>query len=222
MTNTMIRKCAGGAFIAAPLLLAGGMLTSPPQAGDAPADYVKSLGDDFGLTVLSANLFHYGWVLLALALPAVLTLPRGRQGRRFTAVAVVLAMFGTIQMSGMLLSDWFNGAAATTVPLPQASRIFEIVSGEPSMAIWRLTAIGLSLAGLPLVMAGLARAGVLGWWAAPVVALPVVAAPIVGGALGSLVGLVCFAPLILVGLRLIQRSTPAVAAAEQEAVAAPA
>jgi hypothetical protein len=222
MTNTSqpLRRLAGAAFIAAPFLMVGGMVTSPPQDSDARIDYVRSLGADFDLTVLSADLFHYAWVLIALALPAVLTLLRGPKGRKLTTVSVVLAAFGAIQMSGLLLADWFNGASATIVPIADATRILDTISADPSLTVWRLSGIVFGVGALPLVAAGLARAGVLGWWTVPLLFLPMVVGPMLPGVAGPVAALLCYSPLMLIGLRLIRRSSTSVAAAEQTAAPA--
>src|ERR671917_309926 len=67
-------------------------------------------------------------------------------------------------------------------------------------------------------MAGLARNGVIGWWAAPVALLPMIAGPMAGGVagamVGSLVGAACCAPLVLIAVRLLRRTSPGVTAFE--------
>ncbi|MGW5265777.1 hypothetical protein ACWEQG_32785 [Microbispora sp. NPDC004025] len=208
-----LRRLAGAALIAAPVLMTGGMLTSPPQAGDSSSAYLSSLAEDFGLTVLSANLFHYAWVLIALGVPGALLLLRGRRGRGLTTAGVVLTMFGAVQMSGLLLSDWFTGTMPDVVPLGDAVRVFDQVTADPSLNAWRLSGMAGGVLLLPLVLAGLARAGVVGWWTVPVVALPYVAGPAVPVA-GPVLALAAYAPLMLIGVRLLRRSRSDVRTAE--------
>lgn len=219
MTNTLLRRLAGATLITTVPLMFGGMVTAPPQDGEAQADYVASLARDWDLSILSANLLHYYWVALALAVPAVLTLLRGDRGRTLTGLGVAATMLGAIQMSGLLFADWYNAAMPSLVGLDPAVAVFERVGADPSMKVWLLSGIALGTAMPALVMAGLARNGVIGWWATPVVLLPMVLGPMVGGfagpVVGSLVGALCCAPLALVGTRLLRRTTVAVTAAEQ-------
>ena len=219
-TNTLARRLAGAALLATPALMFGAMITTPPQADDSPRAYITSLAADWDRTILSANLFHYYWVVLALAVPALLTLLRGRRGRTLTQVGVVATMFGAVQMSGMLFADWMNAAMPTVVTLEQSVAIFEKVNSSASMSFWLLSSIVLGVGAPVLVMAGLARNGVLGWWAAPVALLPMVLGPIVGGVAGgvagSIVGALCCAPLVVAGLRLLRRTAADVTAAEAE------
>ncbi|GAA2395402.1 hypothetical protein [Nonomuraea africana] len=219
--STPLRRLAGGALVLAPALMFGGMLTSPPQADDSSERYLASLAADYGVSLLSANLLHYAWVLIALGVPATLTLLRGRRGRGLTAAGVALSTFGAIQMSGMLLSDWFTGAMPNTVPLADAAKVFDTVTADPSLALWRLTGILCGVAMLPLLMAGLARAGVVGWWTVPVILLPFVAAAMLPAYVGAAVALACYAPLVLVGVRLLRRSAADVVRAEALAASTP-
>ena len=53
-------------------------------------------------------------------------------------------------MSGMLLADWFNGAAGRTVPVADAARILDTVSASPSLQVWMQTAQVGSLIGSAL------------------------------------------------------------------------
>jgi len=217
-TSPAIRGGAGAAFLAAPLLLVGGALTSPPQADASPAAYVDSLAADPGLSILSASLFHYGWLLLAVAAPAALTLLRGPRGRALTALGVLGTMIGAIQMSGLLFADWMNAFAPGAAGRDAAVGLFTQVNSDPAMGVWLQSGIVLGLAAPVLLMAGLARNGVVGWWAAPVAALPMVVGPMVGGLAGAAVGavvmLALYAPLVLVGARLLRRTAADVTTAE--------
>jgi hypothetical protein len=223
MTNTasnpLLRRLAGATLITTVPLMFGGMMTAPPQDSDSQRDYIASLARDWDLSILSANLLHYYWVALALAIPAALTLLRGNRGRTLAGLGVAATMLGAIQMSGLLFADWFNAAMPSVVGLDQSVTIFERVSADPSMSVWLLSGIALGTVMPALVMAGLARNGVIGWWAVPVVLLPMVLGPMIGGfagpVIGSLVGAVCCLPLALIGARLLRRTAADVTAAEQ-------
>jgi hypothetical protein len=211
-TNGMpgLNRLAGAALLATPLLLLGAMLTSPPQADDSDAAYLASLAKDETLSIVSANFFHYYWVAIALAVPAALTLLRGPRGRTLTVLGVVATMFGAVQMSGMLFSDWVFAALPNVAGLDAAVTVFEQINSSVSMNVWLRTGVLLGIVMPAVLMAGLARNGVVGWWTVPVALLPMVAGPMVGAmagpVVGSVAGALCCAPLALLGVRLFTRT----------------
>jgi hypothetical protein len=205
-----VRVAAGLALIAFPVLFTAGIATSPPQASDAPADYVASLGADPWLTALSAGLLHYSWVAFALGVLAIIGLVRGPRGRLVVPLAAIVTSFSAIQLSGLLLSDWFTGAAARAMPLDAATALSEGVWADPWVSAWQLSGRFVGFVGIPLVIAALARAGVVSWWLllASVIGFAGFFVPV---SVGTLVGMfVSTAPMIVVGVRLIQRASPRV------------
>ncbi|MEU2349737.1 hypothetical protein [Modestobacter sp. NPDC049651] len=201
-TASLLLPIAGGALIAGQLLYVAGMATSPPQDSMADADYIVSLARDEGRTALSALLLHYGNLLTALAWLAVPVLLRGARGRLTTVVGTLLTALGLVTVSGLVLSDFWTGAIGRELPLADAVDLFGAVQGSAGMAV-----VGtVTLFGLlgPLVgYAGLARAGVTGWWLlAPAVAalglsaaisfapLPHAAFALLGAVPAAVVGLV--------------------------------
>lgn len=205
--SRQVLQLLGGLCMAAgPLLVLGGGITSPPQEDGSAGAYIESLGNDPFLTAVSANLFHYAWVALAFAALAAIGLVRGRRGRGLTLVGGLAAGFGSVQMSGLLYSDWVLGALDEQLTLDQAVAVFEQVTAAPSIGIWLLTAKVLGLLGFPVLFAGLARAGVLSWWLVPLSLLPMVAFGVIGGVVGLVAGLACYAPNFVVATRLVQRA----------------
>ena len=205
-TRRRLQLLGGLAMAAGPLLVMGGAVTSPPQEDGSAGAYIESLGADPFVSAVSANLFHYAWVALAFAALAAIGLVRGRRGRGLTLVGGLAAAFGSIQMSGLLYSDWVLVAMHEHLSLDQAVAVFTDVTSAPSIAVWLLSAKLFALLGYPLLFAGLARAGVLSWWLVPVSLLPMVAFGVIGGVLGLVAGLACYAPNFVVAARLVQRS----------------
>ncbi|MCO8274933.1 hypothetical protein M1L60_30565 [Actinoplanes sp. TRM 88003] len=218
MTNNLFRRLAGAALVTTPALLLGAMVTSPPQDDDSPRAYIDSLARDWDLSILSANLFHYYWLAIALGIPAALTLLRGPRGQVLATIGAVATVIGAIQMSGVLFADWMNAALPTVVTMDQAVTIFDKVNGDPSMVVWLRSGVVLGLLMPAVLMAGLARNGIIGWWATPVALLPMIGGPMIGGMVsplaGSVAGALCCAPLFLIGLRLLRRTAADVTAAE--------
>ncbi len=195
----------GLSMIAAPLLFVAGAATSPPQEDGSASAYIDSLGNNPFLTAVSANLFHYSWVLFAFGALAAIGLVRGRRGRVLTLVGGLAAAFGSIQFTGLLYSDWVLEALDNQLSMSQAVGIFEHVNGTASITVWMLTAKLFGLLGFPLLFAGLARAGVISWWLVPLSLLPMIAFGVVGGVVGLVLATACYAPNFLVGARLVQR-----------------
>ena len=213
----------GAAMLVTPLLIIGGELSSPPQASRAMGDYIESLARDPGLTSISATLLHYGWVTMALGLLVAMTLVRGRKGRILTLIGGLAGGFVSVQMSALMLNDYFLDALGNNLAMGDAVKVANamMVEGDLWSHVWWQS--GKLVILLPVLLyAGLARAGVISWWLVPLSLFPMVAPYLVmgmvGGAssqliggnalgvvAGALVGLICYAPTFLVGLRLINR-----------------
>ena len=200
---------AGGiALLAAPVLMAGGMLTIPPgEDGVTTSSYVGSLAATPWLTALSAGLLHYAWVLFALGILAVPALVRGR-GRTLTAVVAAAMSFCAIQISGLLLGDWHAMALGRALPLDQAATIFEAAGADLWVTTWMYSGKLVGFAGVLLVTAALAWSRSVSWW---LVALPVLGTVAMAGlgmlgtaglALGMLISL---APLFVIGVKLLRQ-----------------
>lgn len=202
-----LRALGGGSLIAGVAMFAAGLATSPPQASEATADYVASLARDETLTEVSALLLHYGNLAMGVGILAAATLVRGSRGARMTLVGSLLAALAFLNTSGLLFADWWNMTAGRQLSPEQGVALFEGVYGSDLFVLWTGTE-PFALLGPVLLLAGLARAGVLRWFHAPwfvggVAALFAMAvlSPVIAGAL-VLVG---FWPLALVGIRLVQR-----------------
>ena len=212
-TGPLMLTLAGGALVAGSLLYVTGMVTSPPQDSPAAADYIAALGRDEGRTTLSAMLLHYGNMALALAWLGVPALVRGRRGRVPTVVGALMSAIGLVTVAGFVLYDYWTGAIGRELDPATALGLYDAVGANAGVAVVGL----LTLFGLlgPIVgYAGLARAGVTGWWLlVPAVGCLVASAaipfsPPVHGAL-ALVGAV---PAVVVGLRMLGRTRAEAAA----------
>ncbi|MGY1635593.1 hypothetical protein ACI78V_02955 [Geodermatophilus sp. SYSU D00742] len=204
--GSLLLPIAGGALIAGSLLYVAGMATSPPSDSMAAADYIASLARDEGQTTLSAMLLHYGNTALALSWLGVPALVRGRRGRIPTVVGALLSAVGLVTVAGFVLYDYWTAAIGRELDPATAVALYDGVAANPGVAVVGV----LTLLGLlgPLVgYAGLARAGVVGWWLlAPAVAalvgsmaLPFSPLPHAGLALLGAV------PPVVIGLRMIAR-----------------
>ncbi|MFC4997581.1 hypothetical protein ACFPIJ_07070 [Dactylosporangium cerinum] len=154
---------AGVSLIAGAALFFAGLATSPPSTGDDKAAYLQSLAADPFQTQLSALLLHYGNLLMGVGLLALPLLVRGRRGSVVTLVGALLGALCLIEMSGALLSDWFHMEIGRNLPVEQAVSLSDKVLAHPAQQLAFSPGPLVSLA-LLLTFAGLARAGVIGWW----------------------------------------------------------
>ncbi|MFW3170079.1 hypothetical protein [Geodermatophilus sp. CPCC 206100] len=205
--GSLLLPIAGGALIAGSLLWTAGLLTSPPQDSMADADYIAALARDEGRTALSALLLHYGNIALGLGWLAAPALVRGRRGRIPAVVGALMTVLGLISVAGLVLFDFWTGAIGRDLPAGTAGSLFASVNSSAGVAIVGTVTL-LGLLGPFVAYAGLARAGITGWWLfAPAVAAFAASAavpfsPLAHGAF-ALVGAV---PVVVVGLRMLARN----------------
>ncbi|MEV4641748.1 hypothetical protein AB0J80_30830 [Actinoplanes sp. NPDC049548] len=206
-TRRTLYRLAGGALIAGPALYLAGMLTCPPQNGPGTADYISSLARDTTLTETSAILLHYGNLLTGVGLLVVPLLVRGTKGRILTLLGTLGAVLTMLNISGAVKDDWWRMVIGRTVPMDVAVRISDTVDASGLLSLWRGTNM-IGFLGLLLVYVGLARAGVLGWWAPAMYVAAFVGMMTVPVSLTVAYGLVftsLFAPLVVAGVRAIRR-----------------
>ncbi|MGW9182382.1 hypothetical protein [Agromyces sp. NPDC055661] len=162
-TQTALAVAAGVALVAGPALFFAGLATSPVQEGTDKASYIASLARDPLLTQVSAVLLHYGNLLMGVGILAVPWLVRGRRGAIAAIVGAFLAAVAFLGNSGALFADWMHLELGRALELDQAASISDAVLGhglfQLSFGIAPLISLGLLVA-----FAGLARAGVVGWW----------------------------------------------------------
>lgn len=207
--RSFLTSAGGIALIGSPLLLTGGMLTIPPGEDGTTAGYVASLAATPWLTALSAGLLHYSWVLFALGILAVPALVRGGRGRRVVGVVAVATSFCAIQISGLLLGDWYATAIGRAVPRDQAAAIFEAAGSDLWMSTWLWSGKMVGFLGVALVAAALAYARATSWWLLALPVLGTAAMVVLPGLLGTpgiaLGSLISFGPLFVIGAQLLRR-----------------
>lgn len=199
---------AGAALLAGPVLWSLGMFTSPPADSMADADYIASLARDTTITQISALFLHYGNLAIALGVVAAPGLVRGLRGTWLAVVGAVLTAIGFANVSGMVFSDWWNASAGRALSSEQAVEVFRGVKEASLLWMWDGTEL-FSFVGPILLLVGLARAGVLGWWTIALFIGGVAGLMAFGAGSPVLVAamvLIGFSPFALIGLRLIQRS----------------
>ncbi len=206
--SRVLRIAAGAALVAGPALWAAGMWTSPPAAGTNDIDYITSLGRDGTITQVSALFLHYGNLFIGLGVLAAASLVRGPKGGRLTVIGSLLTALGFTNVSGMLLSDWWNLSAAQNLPIEQAAKVFGGFKDSSLLFLWNGFEMA-SLLGTILLLVGLARAGVLAWWNLAIFVAgfaSLIFIPWDLPKLSAVAVLVGFSPFAMIGVRLFQRA----------------
>ncbi|MGK5685039.1 hypothetical protein [Actinoplanes sp. URMC 104] len=205
---TFMFRLGGGALVAGTALFLAGMITSPAADSHSLGDYITSLARDSVLTQTSALLLHYGNLLIGTGALVLPFLVRGARGRIVTIVGALLVTLGFLNTSGAVLSDWWNMEVGRQLPLDRAVSVAQAVLDAPGLMAWKgLQDIG--LIGVVIVLAGLARAGVVRWWLVPVPLVFMAAAFAVPLSLPLLVSAVialALAPLAAVGVLTVRRA----------------
>ncbi|MFI7617413.1 hypothetical protein ACIBP6_39940 [Nonomuraea terrae] len=165
---TFRRVAAGSLLIVAPLLQAVAAFVDPGTWGDDRE--MISFGDNPALAQLQSVLYHWSWMLMAVAVLGLVHLTR----RGLTGLGNVvgaLTMIGYLSLSGLLLTDpveWWLGQNHTP---REAQRIIDEMLGLPGVVFgFQLPWMFLGMFGLPVLTAVVWRTGFVGWWAPVVVA----------------------------------------------------
>lgn len=198
-----LRRFAGASLLAFPPLFSAGMVFSPLQTEPGEAGYIASLAADPFTSMLSANLLHHSWVFLALGVMGLVALT-ARRGRTWVSIAAAVVAFGAVQMSGLLLSDWFLIAAGNSFSSEEAVA-FDAMAKDASLMPWFLSAQLFTMIGLPVLSLGLARARVVSWWIAPLPLLAFAVPMLNLGAVAALAFVPLMAPFIIAGVKLIRQ-----------------
>ncbi|MFG1708351.1 hypothetical protein ACFLIM_34615 [Nonomuraea sp. M3C6] len=168
------RVTAGVLLIVAPLLQAVAVVVDPGTWGDDRE--AVSFGDNPALAQAQSALYHWSWLLMAIAVLGLVHLTR-RRATRLGHVAGGMSMIGYISMSGLLLIDPVEWWLGQHNPPEQAQKLLDEILNLPGVVFgFQMPWIFLGWLGLPLLTVAVWRAGFVGWWVPLLVA---------GGYLGS-------------------------------------
>jgi len=164
---TFRRVAAGTLLIVAPLLQALAVLVDPGTWGDDRE--AVSFADNPALAQVQSVLYHWSWLLMAVAVLGLVHLTRLR-ATRLGHVAGALTVVGYISASGLLLTDpveWWLGRRYAPA---EAQRILDEMLGLPGV-MWgfQLPWMFFAFLGLPVLTVAVWRAGFFGWWVPAVV-----------------------------------------------------
>jgi hypothetical protein len=159
---TFRRVTAGTLLIVAPLLQAVAVVVDPGTWGDDRE--AVSFGANPGLAQTQSVLYHWSWMLMAVAVIGLMHLTR-RKATRLGHVAGGMAVIGYLQLSGLLLTDpveWWLGQHHAP---EEAQRILDEMMGLPGVTFgFQMPWMFFGFIGLPLLTVAVWRAGFVGWW----------------------------------------------------------
>lgn len=181
---TFRRVVSGALLVVAPLLQALAVTVDPGTWGDDRE--AVSFGANPTLAQVQSALYHWSWLLMAVAVLGLVHLTRQRN-TRLGQVSGALTVVGYSSLSGMLIIDpveWWLGRHHTP---ERAQQIMDEMLDLPiTVGAFQMPWIFLGFVGLPLLLIAVWRTGFVGWWAPLVVT---------AGYLGSFA--VPYGPLIL-------------------------
>ncbi|GAA3119591.1 hypothetical protein [Streptosporangium carneum] len=163
------RVASGTLLIVAPLLQAVAVVLDPGTWGDDRE--AVSYGDNPALAQLQSAMYHWAYLLMALAAIGLLHVMR-RRAVVFGHIAGPLTVLGYINLSGLLLIDpveWWLGQRNSP---EQAAKTLDEMLNLPGVVFgFQMPWIFFALFGLPILLVGVWRAGFAHWWVPLVVAI---------------------------------------------------
>lgn len=163
------RAAAWATILCGPLVLASILMI--PFDGVGTEGYLRSNAEHPDAIRWAAVVLHYGFLLFVPAAVGMAHLTR-RGARRLGTVGLVLVVLGG-GLSGLMATDYYDLALATTLPMDQAVRVFEAagsMAGAAPMLIQLPSVLGTML-GTILLAVAMARAGFVRWWTPAVLAV---------------------------------------------------
>jgi hypothetical protein len=161
------------AFLIASPVLAGVFAVigayADPGAGISGNEMFRLYAEHPGPLQFKSLSFHWSyafWIAPALLSAAYV---RGR-GAWIANVAALLGFVGMTTLPGLLFSDWYDSAIGQLYGPDAPGAVFEKMSGSMwGVPVFTVPAIVGFMLALPLATASLWRAGVVRWWALPLV-----------------------------------------------------
>ncbi|MEV0595912.1 hypothetical protein [Nonomuraea cavernae] len=163
------RVATGSLLIVAPVLQLIAVIVDPGTWGDDRE--AVSFGDNPALAQLQSVLYHWSWVLTAIAAFGLMHLVR-RKAVVFGHIAGTMTIVGYINLSALLLTDPVEWWFGQRYPAEEAQRLAGEVLDLPGVVFgFTLPWIFFALLGLPLLLVAVWRAGAAHWWIPLTVAL---------------------------------------------------
>jgi hypothetical protein len=199
------RTVAGVCLIASAVLHTVSYFLWPAGSEGSAATQLASAAAHPGAMTAATLTETAGWLLLLPALVVLWSEVRGR-GAALVTVGAWLAILG---VAGFVVSGVLNVVTVDLAALHDGTAAYDAIRSDGRVFGTVVVPILLGLVGLVVLLCGLARAGLGGWWMPVAGAVAVVADQVLGDSANPLLLAAAFAPmaaaLIAVGLRMVDR-----------------
>ncbi|MFC7643719.1 hypothetical protein ACFQX6_25305 [Streptosporangium lutulentum] len=156
------RVASGTLLIVAPLLQAIAAVVDPGTWGDERE--AVSYGDNPVLAQVQSVMYHWSYLLMALAVLGLLHVMR-RRAVVFGHVTGTLTVLGYVNLSGLLMIDPVEWWLGQRNPPERAQQILDEMLNLPGVVFgFQLPWLFLALFGLPILLVGVWRTGFAHWW----------------------------------------------------------
>jgi hypothetical protein len=214
------RAVAVACLVASPVLHLVSYFLWPAGTEGSGAVQVATAAAHPGAMTVAALVEALGWVLLLPALAVLWQEVRGR-GSVLVTIGVCGAVFGVL---GFFASSVLNLVTVALAGTPSGLASFTAVKESGPIVLVVVLPILLGLVALVVLLAGVARAGMAGWWLPVAGAVSVVLDQMTAESGNALVLSAAFLPMAAalgtLGLRLVRPTSQEVAAPESVPAAA--
>jgi hypothetical protein len=163
------RVATGALLILAPLFLLVAVIVDPGTWGDDRE--AVSFGDNPALAQVQSVLYHWSWLLTAVAAVGLLHLVR-RRAVVFGHIAGIVTILGSINMSALMFVDPVEWWFGQHYPPEEATRLTNEVLDLPGLVFgYQMPWLFFALFGVPLLVTAVWRAGFVKWWVPAVAAV---------------------------------------------------
>jgi hypothetical protein len=200
------RTVAAACFAASPALHLASYFLWPAGSEGSTATQLATAAAHPGAMTAAALVEALGWVLL---LPALVVLWNEVRGRG--SVLVTIGVWGAaVGVLGFMSSSVMNLVTVDLAPSAHGLEAFTAIKDDATIALVVVLPILLGLVALVVLLTGIARAGLAGWWLPVAGAVSVVLDQITSESGNPLVLSAAFLPmaaaLVTVGMRLAARA----------------
>jgi hypothetical protein len=202
------RAVATVCLVASPVLHLASYFLWPAGTEGSDATQLATAAAHPGAMTTAALVEALGWVLLLPALAVLWSEFRGR-GSRLVTIGVWGSVLGVL---GFVSSSVLNLVTVALAGTSHAAESFAALKHSGAIALTVVLPIVLGLVALVVLLAGLSRAGVAGWWLPVAGAVSVVLDQVTSDSGNALVLSAAFLPmavaLVAVGVRLAAHAEP--------------
>jgi hypothetical protein len=166
---TFRRVAAGTTVTLAPLLQAVAVVVDPGTWGDDRE--AVSFGQNPGLAQLQSALYHWSWILMAVAALGLVHLTR-RKAVALGNIAATLTVLTYASMSALLMIDPVEWWLGKHYPPERAQQIIDEMLNLPGVIFgFQMPWVFFTAIALPLLTLAVWRAGFTHWWVPLVVTI---------------------------------------------------